>query len=149
MSEDQKEALLERMRQAKAKTAEFETVASEREQLRELERKVRFEENKARDLPHIQAAEDEHGSIRVINTPLGAIVVKKPHHLAFQKFMRKVSGDKGMKEMDIWRLVRPCIVYPDAAKAEEIIEEYPGVSIRLGNNVIELGNGEVEDTEGK
>ncbi len=146
---DRREELLERMRAAKEKASEFETRSSEREQIRELERKVRFEENKARDLPHIQAAEDEHGVIRVVNTPLGAIVVKRPHHLAYQKFTRKVSSEKGMNEMDVWRLVKPCIVYPDASKVEEITEEYPGVTVRLGDAVVNLGNGEVEEFEGK
>lgn len=146
---DEKEALLQRMKDAKAKTSKFEEDALEREQLRELERKVQFEENKARDLPHIQTVEDEHAPIRVVNTPLGAIALKRPNHLAFQKFMRKAGSDKGMNEMDVWRLVRPCIAYPDVVRVEEITEEYPGVTVRLGNAVVELGNGEVEEFEGK
>lgn len=144
-----KESILERIKKAREKTAAFELENVGREELKELEKKALFEENKARDLPFIQAAEDEHGEIRVENTRLGAIVVKKPNHLAFQKFMRKISSDKGMNDMDIWRLVRPCIVYPDVSKVEEITEEYPGVTVRLGNAVIELGNGVVEDAEGK
>jgi len=147
--EDPREAALRRIREAREKSAAFEEQSREREELRELERKARFEENKARDLPHVQAAEEEHGVIRVVNTPLGAIVVKKPHHLAFQKFTRKAASAKGFDDMDIWRLVKPCIVYPDVAKVEEITEEYPGVPARLGNAVVEMGNGEVEEVEGK
>jgi len=145
----EKEEILERIKKAREKTAVFEAENVGREELKELEKKAIFEENKARDLPFIKAAEDEHKEIRVENTPLGAIVVKKPNHLAFQKFMKKVSGDKGMNEMDIWQLVRPCIVYPEIVKVEEITEEYPGVIVRLGNAVIELGNGVVTDAEGK
>lgn len=143
------EALQERIRAAKAKTSAFESESRERDELRELERKARFEENKARDLPHIEAAEEEHGLIKVVNTPLGAIVVKRPHHLAFQKFMRKAGSAKGLQDMDVWRLVRKCIVYPDVTRAEEITEEFAGVTIRLGNAVVELGNGEAEEVEGK
>lgn len=146
---DPKEALLQRIRDARAKTAALDEQLAEREQLRELERQARIAENRARDLPHIQAAEDEHAPIRIVNTALGAIVVKRPHHLAYQKFMRKVGSEKGMNETDVWRLVRPCIVYPDAARVEGITEEYPGVTMRLGTAVIELGSGEVETTEGK
>ena len=82
---------------------------------------------------------------------LGAIVVKKPNHLAFHKFTRKVSvsGDKGPKDIDIWNLVRHCIVYPEISTVEKITEEYPGVTARLGSAVIELGHGVVEDAEGK
>lgn len=147
--ENPKDAVLRRIREAKEKSNAFEEKAREREELRELERKAILEENKARDLPHVQAAEDEHGVIRVVNTPLGAIVLKRPHHLAFQRFMRKATSDKGMKEMDVWRLVKPCIVYPDVARVEDITEEYPGVTVRLGNQIVELGNGEVEELEGK
>jgi hypothetical protein len=148
-AETPREALERRIREARAKTSAFEESGSEREQLRELERRARTEENRARDLPHVQEAEDEHKVIRVVNTPLGAIVVRRPHHLAFQQFMRKAGSEKGMDEAAIWRLVKPCVVYPDVARVEEITEEYPGVTVRLGNAVVELGNGVVEDAEGK
>jgi hypothetical protein len=148
-TENPREAVLRRIREAREKSGAFEEKAREREELRELERKAQFEENKTRDLPHIQAAEDEHSVIRVVNTPLGAIALKRPHHLAFQRFMRKASSNKGMGEMDVWRLVKPCIAYPDVASVERITEEYPGVTIRMGNVVVELGNGEVEGVEGK
>lgn len=143
------DALHSRLREARAKTSAFEEQAREREERRELERQLLFEENKARDLPHVRAAEDENGVVKVVNTPLGAVVLKRPHHLAFQKFMRKAGSDKGMNEMDIWRLVKRCIVYPDVGRVEEITEEYPGITIRLGNMVVELGNGEVGGFEGK
>ena len=141
--EDPKEALNRRIREARAKTSAFEEQATEREQLRELERRARFEENKARDLPYIQAAEDEHVNVRVVNTPLGAIVVKRPHHLAFQRFMKKASSSKGFDDNDVWNLVKKCVVYPDVTRVDEIVEEYPGVTVRLGNAAVDLGNGEV------
>jgi hypothetical protein len=147
--EDPREELLKRIRDAKAKSSAFEEQSREREERRELERQIRFEENKVRDLPHVQAAEEEHGIVRVVNTPLGAIVLKRPNHLAYQQFMRRANSDKGMNEADIWRLVKTCIAYPDVARVEEITEEYPGVTIRLGNAVVELGNGEAEAVEGK
>ncbi len=147
--ENPREALERRIREARAKTAAYKEKGTEREQLRELERRARIEENRARDLPHVQAAEDEHGAVRVVNTPLGAIVVKRPHHLAFQQFMRRANVEKGVNEADVWRLVKTCIVYPDASKVEEYTEEYPGVTVRLGSAVVELGNGVVEEAEGK
>jgi len=144
-----KEAILERIKKAREKTAAFELENVGREEVKELERKAIFEENKARDLPFIQAAEDEHGEIKVINTRLGAIAVKKPHHLVFQKFSKKLGTEKGPDNMDIWRFVRPSIVYPEPSKVEEITEEYPGTMILLCNAVVELGNGNAGEIEGK
>lgn len=147
--EDPREAVKRRIREAREKSSAFEAESREKEELRELERKARFEENKLRDLPHIQAAEDEHGVIRVVNTPLGAICLKAPHHLAYSKFTRKATSDDGLDDMTVWRLVRPCIVYPDVARAEEITEKYPGVTARCGTAVVEMGKGDVEEFEGK
>jgi len=144
-----REALEQRIREAREKSSAFEAENREREELRELERKAQLEENRVRDLPHIQKAEDEHDEIKVVKTPRGAIVVKRPHHLAFSKFTQKASAEKGIADLDIWRLVRKCIVYPDVAKAEAITEDYPGVTARLGTAVVELGNGDIEEVEGK
>lgn len=146
---DPKETLLRRIKAAKEKSIQFEEDTCEKEELRDLERKAQFEENRARDWPHIQAAEDEHGEIRYVNTRLGAIVVKRPHHLVFQKFSRKAGSKKGIDDAAIWSLVRPCIVYPGIDKVNEITETYPGVTAKLGEKVVELGNGEVEEFEGK
>ncbi|MHC4622188.1 MAG: hypothetical protein ACYTEQ_31005 [Planctomycetota bacterium] len=123
--DDVLDELRRRLKAAREKNEAFEEQARSREEKREIERRLRFEENKNRDLPKIQAAEDEHVMIRVVNTPDGAIVVKRPHHLAYQKFVRKVGSDKGMNEMDVWKLVKPCIVYPDVSKVEDITEEEP------------------------
>ena len=144
-----KEAILERIRTAREKTSAFEAENAGREDAKELERKAILEENKARDLPHIQAAEDEFGEIKVVNTRAGAVVVKKPHHLVFHKFSNKMSTEKGINDIDTWRLVRKCIVYPEVLKVEQIIEEYPGLTNILGAKVIELGNGVIEESEGK
>ena len=122
-----KEEILERLKKAREKNAAFEEENKDREEMKELEKQAIFEENKARDLPHVKAAEDEHGVISIINTPLGAIVVKRPNHLIFNKFTKKASSTKGIDDMDIWRLVRPCIVYPKTSTVEKITEEYPGV----------------------
>lgn len=139
-----------RLREAQAQNEQFEAENEERERLRELEKQVRFEENKVRDLPHIQAAEDEHGVIGVVNTPNGAVVLRRPHHLAFNQFVRRMGNEKKPPDNhDFWKLVKPCIVYPDAATVNAWTDEFAGLTIKLGSKVIELGNGEVEELEGK
>jgi len=146
---DAKEALLERLRTARAKAAEHEEQLAAREELRQLEEQAVAAENRARDLPHIQAAEDEHGKIAVVNTRLGAIVVRKPHHLAYQQFTRRAADSKPLDDAAMWRLVKACVVYPTVQRAEEIVEEYAGVTARLAEEVVRLAKGEVDETEGK
>jgi hypothetical protein len=116
---------------------------------RELEEKVRHRENAARDLPHIREAEEKYGEIRVINTPMGAIVLRKPNHLAFQKFTRWVNSGHQLDDDAIWRLVKPGIVYPDITRVEEIVEEYPATTVRLGEKAMELAKGKAAELEGK
>lgn len=147
---DANEDLRRKLQAAKKRNADLEESIREQEERRDLQRQLRFEENKTRDLPHIQAAEEEHGQIRVANTHDGAVVVKAPHHLAYNKYVRRMSNDKKpMDNNDFWRLVKPCIVYPDVAKVEELTEKYAGLVITLGNLVVELGRGEAEAFEGK
>lgn len=144
------EELEKRLRAAQDQNEQFEAENEERERLRELEKQVRFEENKVRDLPHIQAAEDEHGVIGVINTPNGAIALRRPDHRLFNLFVRRMGNEKKPPDNhDFWKLVKPCIVYPDAATVNAWTDEFAGLTIKLGSKVIELGNGEVEEFEGK
>lgn len=147
---EQKEALELRLREAKAKTSKLQEEMLEKEEIRELERKIRFEENKARDLPHIQKAEDEHGAIRVVNTEDGAVVLRRPHHLVFNKFVRRMGDDKKpLDNDDYWRLAKPCIIYPDVATVEAWAEKFALLPVELGNKVVELGKAGIEEVEGK
>lgn len=144
------EELENRLRAAREKNEKFEADNEERERLRELEKQVRFEENKVRDFPHLQAAEDEHGVVGWINTENGLVVLRRPHHLAFNKFVRRMGNEKKPPDNhDFWKLVKPCIVYPDAATVNAWTDQFAGLTIQLGSKVIELGNGEVEEFEGK
>jgi hypothetical protein len=144
------EELRRRLKEARGKNEAFEVQSRAREEKRDLERKIRYEENKNRDLPYIQAAEEEHGHIRYVNTHDGAVVVKPPHHLAYNQFIRRLSNEKKpVDNNDYWRLVKPCIVYPDVVKVEEMTEKFAGLTVRLGNKVVELGRGDADELEGK
>jgi hypothetical protein len=146
--EDRKAELLQRIQAAKEKSSEYENLTDE-DQLRALEEKLRFEENKARDLPHIREAEEKYGEIRVVNTEMGAIVLRKPNHLNFKNFSRSLNSGKLLDDDVIWKLVRPCIVHPDISRAEEIVEEYPATTIRLGEQAMDLAKGKAAEIEGK
>ena len=148
-AEARKAELLRRLREADAKIDLHQKELDTAREQRELEERVRHKENAARDLPHIREAEEKHGDIRAINTPLGAIVLRKPNHLAFQKFTRWVNSGHQIDDDAIWRLVKPCIVYPDITRVEEIVEEYPATTVRLGEKAMELAKGKAAELEGK
>lgn len=148
-AEARKADLRRRIREAEAKIETHQKELDAAREERELEEKVRLKENAARDLPHVREAEEQYGEIKAINTPLGAIVLRKPNHLAFGKFTRWVNSGAKIDDDAIWRLVKPCIVYPDITRVEEIVEEYPATTVRLGEMAMELAKGKAAELEGK
>lgn len=147
--EARKEELRQRIREAEAKIdAVQEEIDADRE-MRELEEKARLKENAARDMPHIKKAEEKYDEIRSVNTPLGAVVLKKPGHQVFRRFTRKANSNKPIDDNDVWDLVKPCIVYPDIARVETIVEEYPATTMLLGEKAMELAKGKSAEIEGK
>jgi hypothetical protein len=134
---------------ARETIAKVEAERAGREELERLRADVERREQQAKDAPAIAAAEAEHGPvgkrIAVIGTDLGAVVVKRPPHLLYKRFIDK---DK-RKSDDIWQLVRPCIVYPEASRVDAICEELPATLYRLGDAVVELAGFRTEEVSGK
>jgi hypothetical protein len=141
----EREELEARIRKAKADRAELEQQRDEREQLEELRRQAQREELLTRDAPHVAKAEEDHGpigvKIAVLETDLGAIIVKRPNHLHYRRYQNK--GASSVE--DLWALVRPCLVYPSAAEVEKILEELPGKLLPLANRVVELAGHREEE----
>ena len=147
--ESRKEEMRRRIREADAKIDKLLKELEPSREERDLEEKMRCRENAARDLPHIRDAEEKHGEIKVVPTSMGAIVLKKPNHLVYQKFSRAINSGKKLDDDVVWRLVKPCIVYPDISRVEEIVEEYPATTARLGEKTYELAKGKYTEIEGK
>jgi len=150
--EEKKAALLARISASRKSTKELEKKIQEESELKDLEKKARKAELRARDLPHIRDAEIEHGVIGVVKTDEdGAIVLRKPNHLAFDRFSSRMSvtQKKPLGSADYWKMIRPCIVYPEASKVDDLTEKYPALMLTLINKVIELGNAGIEEAEGK
>lgn len=139
--EDEELKKLREQRDALRRQREEEFAAA-RERQAEIERlkaEIALEEQRLRDEPEIDKAIAEHGPLnirtKVIETPAGAVVIKRPNHLHFRKFQDK--GDS-IKTADVWDLVRTCIAYPDVKRVDKICEDYPGVLMELANAVSDL-----------
>jgi hypothetical protein len=73
------------------------------------------------------------------------IVVKKPNHLLFKKFQDVGKTDSTA----MYKLVSPCLVHPDKAAFETILEEEPATMARCGDAVCTLAGVRRSDWEGK
>lgn len=97
----------------------------------------------------IAAAEDAHGKIDVkigvIETPEGVVIVKRPHHLTFQKF----ATEGKMDPEALNKLVRPCLVHPDVDGFEAVCAAVPATLNNAANKVCELAGAGAKDIAGK
>lgn len=116
---------------------------------RELPDEVEAEEVAARDEEAIADAEEEHGAvgkkILVVRTELGCLILKRPHPALYKKFRDKGDGDTVAFE----RLVRPCIVYPDAVAVDLILDELAGALDLCANAAVELSGFRAKEVSGK
>lgn len=146
MSEEIK-ALQERIAKAKAARADAEALEEERAEIARLEREARRAENALRDDPHVASAREKYGAkCAVIDTDLGTIVVKKPHHLKFNEVVSK--GDK-MAPADLTGLVRSCVVYPEWSAVDKILEEAPAALGVLVDAITTLASEGAKSRSGK
>lgn len=72
--------------------------------------------------------------IMVVDTDMGAIILKRAHALKFKKFQ-----DKGQQTHEAaYMLAQPCVVYPDSARFDVIVDALPATTIRCANAVAVL-----------
>lgn len=125
-----------------AAQAEFEAIEREREaraRADEKRRRVEALERDARDARAIAKAEEEIGVGRfaVIKTELGAVIVKRPHHMHYRRFINLAEP----KSDDATRLVLTCLVHPSRAQFDALIEELPAVPVIAASAVVDLAAG--------
>jgi hypothetical protein len=135
----------------KARSRKLSLVA-EREARAEAERfraEVEEAEQSALDEEAIAKAEGEHGPVgarlRAVPTPLGVVIVKRPNHLMFRKFMDAGS----LKTVDLEKLVRSCLVHPSAQVFDRILEEVPAVVAEIANECAALAGAQRKELGGK
>lgn len=106
-------------------------------------RRARKEAEKLEELEGIHGELDK--GLRRVDTDEGMIVVKRPNHLHYKRFVDK--GKTTTEELS--KLVRPCVVYPDKAEFDRILEEAPAALVRCADAVCWLAGMRKEESEGK
>lgn len=106
-------------------------------------------EAEARGLADDQAwakARAEHGKrIKRVDSDLGAVIVKRPHHHHFRRFQE--SAETTYAEFD--RLVRPSLVHPAPDVFDKMLEEQPALLARVAAAVCELAGVRLKELGGK
>jgi hypothetical protein len=145
MSEDL-EARLAAAREARAK---HEAERNERLAEESALDQVEAEELKAETAEAVNEAEKKHGrlgkKIRLVETDIGPIIVKRPTEAAYKAFLDK--GEGTTEDLDM--LVRPCLVYPDGGKFDRIIREQAATLPRVADAVCVLAGYRKQDVAGK
>lgn len=93
------------------------------------------------------AALAEHGERKIgrLNTPDGAVIVKRPNSALFRAYQDRGSS----KSEDLMKLVHPNVVYPDKARINQMLSETPGILIALAGVCCRLAGFRAEDVEKK
>lgn len=112
---------------------------------RELE-EVRRARTEAEKLEELEATHGELDKmIKRVDTGQRMVVVKRPNHLHYKRFV-----DKGKTTSEeLLKLVRPCVLYPDKAEFDRILEEEPAALVRCADAVCFLAGMRKEESEGK
>lgn len=139
----------ERMAKAQATLDELRGKREARDEAHRRLRKLETAEREAKNETAIAAALEEHGpigqKIAVIDTDLGAIIVKRPNPLVFKRFQSAGS----VKWDDLEKLVRPCVVYPDKGALDTILEDLPATLTRVADAVVTLAGARAQEVSGK
>jgi hypothetical protein len=99
----------------------------------------------------IERAELDHGPegthILVLDTETehGSVILKRPHKARYRAYQEK----RNTKTEDTEALVRTCIVYPDAARLDRLLDELPGALGRFGLAMAKLAGHRQDDLESK
>lgn len=145
---DDRKQIEERLAKARAERIAAEAAHAEARELEALTAEAERAERAAVDAVAIGALEAQYGArgrkIAIVETDLGAIVVKRAHPNVFRKFQ-----DGPMKSEQIDALVRACIVHPTGGRADAILEELPATSLRLAGAIMQLAGARSEELSGK
>ena len=139
----------EKLAQIRASRTAVANARASRSALQAIKDEIEAEEQALVDEQALDKAEQEIGpigkKIMVVETPVGSIIVKRANHLVFKKFQDMQS----LKTADLEKLVRPCIVHPEASKVDRIFEDLPATLVRVANAVSTLAGARAEEVSGK
>lgn len=144
----------EAMAELKNKLAAVQKAREDRELARKNDPAVQIPllQRELADASALASAEAEHGlesegMIATVKTRLGLVILKRPNALKYRQFQ---DSNKKATSISIDNdLVRPCLVYPDAARWDVIINELPDTIRLCGDKVVELAGFQSNDLSGK
>lgn len=149
--EEEMKELEARAKAAREKLDVIEADREKRAQLAAYRRAVEAEERAIAEAPEIERLEAEHGAIgekiAVVETDMGAIVIKRPAPVVFKRFQD--AGDSKPKSDVFASLVKPCVVYPDMKRFNEILEALPATLSRLADEAVALAGFGQREAAGK
>ena len=80
----------------------------------------------------------------------GRVIIKRPHHLVYRKYVAVAGGDDMAKTIvETEKFVLPLVVYPDAAKVAGIFEDEPAALFTCAKVAGDLCGGGKGVVEGK
>lgn len=140
-----------RLTQIEAELAEIEKARAEKQATRAATSKIEDAERRLREAKALAKSEDEHGplgeKVATVETPRGIVIVKCPPSARMNKFL-----DSKQTAADVLALVRPCVVYPDLAAFDAILEEFSGLlagADGVADKVQALSRGRAKEVSGK
>lgn len=149
--EEEMKELEARSKAAREQLDAIEADREKRAQLAAERRRVEAEERAIKEAPEIERLEAEHGAIgeriAVVETDLGAIVIKRPAPVVFRRFQD--AGDAKSKSDTFTSLVKPCVLYPDMKRFNEILDALPATLSRLADEAVALAGFGQKEAAGK
>ena len=97
------------------------------------------------DETELNALAKEHGEIAVFRTPAGVAVFRTPPQDAYERFVDKLTADKGskaaaMRELALASRLRPT----DAQALLDIFASKPALPLQIGSKLQDMAGAEVE-----
>lgn len=77
-------------------------------------------------------------SLHLLEFDDGAIVAKQPTPGEWKRFVTATLADRGQSANALETLVRSCLVWPDPAAFDALIEERPALIQRLGDKLSDI-----------
>lgn len=136
---DRIKALEDRIKAARDRRDANETKRNAKFKAADLERELVEEERNASDEEKLLELEELHGRngvaiLRVQTEHNGMVVVKKPNHLHYGRFMDKGKTDR----ISVEKIVKDHLLYPDQAAFDAILQDEFDTLRKCSNALSEL-----------
>lgn len=85
----------------------------------------------------IKKLKAEHGDLTQLDHAGESVIVKSPNRATWKRF-RAQAQDEGKRIIAMEELVRACVVHPDRAGLEAMLDRKPGLVETFGKELAEL-----------